>query len=107
VEVLGLGDNDFILSKEFRDFITTNKEPWGCSWVPCPRCGSSRVSFKAKSTGIVFILKCFFWVIFIIVTGFLLGLLLYYWHFNNNPIITRDFLCRDCRLLWNKEDMIF
>ncbi|MCW2279178.1 hypothetical protein [Heliophilum fasciatum] len=101
-----MNEIDFALSKEFREFITHNEKPWELTWVPCPRCGSKRVIFNAKTEGVMFVLKSFLWVILILVTGVIPGLIYYAWYFRVNPFLTRDFLCRDCRLQWIKEDMM-
>ncbi|MCW2279480.1 hypothetical protein EDD73_1513 [Heliophilum fasciatum] len=96
----------FTLSKEFQEFILQNERPWELMWVPCPRCGSRRVIFNAKSEGIMFILKFILWVVLIIFMGIIPGLICCYWYFKVNPFVTKDFLCRDCRLQWTKENMM-
>ncbi|MTV50968.1 hypothetical protein GJ688_18795 [Heliobacillus mobilis] len=97
---------NFALSKEYQDFILRNERPWELTWVPCPRCGSKRVIFKAKSEGIMFVLKYILWFVLILASGILPGLIYYVWYFRVNPFLTRDFLCRDCRLQWTKENMM-
>lgn len=101
-----MNEINFALSKEFQEFVLKHERPWEYTWVPCPRCGSNKVVFREKSEVMVRILKSIIWYIAIIATGILPGLLYCVFYFQNNPAMSRDFLCKDCRLQWKKEDMM-